>query len=198
MVEWHLLKREHGYRLPFATARQIELPPSPRQRWKQLYADTCGVLSMQVLQEYCNVALKKFKLPAHHVSAQLELYEQFEVIHATPAIIHAALELHQMRGVEFFDAIILASAQTAGCSLLMTEDMNESETIGGLRIANPFVINQTATVLLTVVQNNLRGFILDSIRRYSQCDARHINWICTLENHFGAAILHRCILKRRL
>ena len=114
---------------------------------KQLYADTCGVLSTQVLQEYCNVALKKLNLPAHHVRAQLELYEQFEVIHVTPAIIHAALDLHQTRSVAFFDAIILATAQTAGCSLLMTEDMNEGETLGGLRIVNPFLINQTATVL---------------------------------------------------
>ena len=115
---------------------------------KQLYADTCGVLSTQVLQEYCNVALKKFKLPAHHVRAQLELYEQFEVIQVTPAIIHTALDLHQTRSVAFFDAIVLATAQTAGCSLLMTEDMSEGEIIGGLRIVNPFLINQTATVLL--------------------------------------------------
>lgn len=112
---------------------------------KQLYDDARGVLSTQVLQEYCNVALKKLKLPAHHVRAQLELYEQFEVILVTPPIIHAALDLHQTRSVAFFDAIILATAHTAGCSLLMTEDMNEGETTGGLRIVNPFV-NQTAAV----------------------------------------------------
>lgn len=105
---------------------------------KQLYEDACGVLSTQVLQEYCNVALKKLKLPAHHVRAQLELYEQFEVIQVTPAIIHAALNLHQTRSVAFFDAIILATAQTAGCTRLASEDMNAGETVGGVYIVNPF------------------------------------------------------------
>ena len=49
---------------------------------KQLYEGTNGVLSTQVLQEYCSVAIKKLKLPPEHIRAQLDLYEQFEV--ATP------------------------------------------------------------------------------------------------------------------
>ena len=96
------------------------------------------MLSTQVLQEYCNVALKKLKLPAQHVRAQLELYEQFDVVQVTPAIIRAGLDLHQTRSVAFFDAIVLASAHAAGCSIIWTEDMNAGEMVNGLRIANPF------------------------------------------------------------
>lgn len=106
---------------------------------KQLYETGCGVLSTQVLQEYCNVALKKLRLPAHHVRAQLELYEQFEVIQVTPAIIHTALDLHQTRSMGFYDAIIVATAHIAGCSLLASEDMNTGETVGGVCITNPFL-----------------------------------------------------------
>lgn len=105
---------------------------------KQLYEDASGVLSTQVLQEYCNVALKKLKLPPQYVRAQLDLYEQFDVIQVTPAIIRAGLDLHQIRSVAFYDAIVLASAQTAGCSLLFSEDMNTGETVDGVRIINPF------------------------------------------------------------
>jgi predicted nucleic acid-binding protein len=105
---------------------------------KRLYEDAQGVLSTQVLQEYCNVALKKLKLSAQHVRSQLEMYEQFEVIQVTPAIIHAGLDLHQTRSVSFFDAIILASAYTAGCGVLYSEDMNTGETMLGVRIVNPF------------------------------------------------------------
>ena len=36
---------------------------------KQLYESASGVLSTQVLQKYCNVALKKLKLPAAHIRA---------------------------------------------------------------------------------------------------------------------------------
>ena len=105
---------------------------------KRLYESNEGVLSTQVLQEYCNVALKKLKQPAQYVRAQLDLYEQFEVVQVTPAIIHAALDLHQTRQLSFFDAVVLASAHAAGCERLWTEDMNATEVVNGVRICNPF------------------------------------------------------------
>ena len=105
---------------------------------KRLYEENLGVLSTQVLQEYCNVALKKLKLPAQYVRSQLDLYEQFEVVQVTPAIIHAGLDIHQTRSVSFFDAIVLASAHAAGCNVIWTEDMNAGEVINGVSIANPF------------------------------------------------------------
>ena len=108
---------------------------------KQRYESASGVLSTQVLQEYCNVALKKLKRPAAHVRAQLDLYEQFEIVQVTPAIIRAGLDLHHTRSVSFYDAIVLASAQTAGCNELFSEDLNTGEMIGGVRIINPFVQN---------------------------------------------------------
>ena len=105
----------------------------------QLFETTSGVLSTQVLQEYCNVAIKKLKLPPAHIRAQLDLYEQFEVVQVTPAIIRAGLDLHQTRSVSFYDAIVLASAQMAGCSVLLSEDMNAGELVGGVRVINPFL-----------------------------------------------------------
>jgi predicted nucleic acid-binding protein len=105
---------------------------------KGLYEEGLGVLSTQVLQEYCNVALKKLRLPAQYVRSQLDLYEQFEVVQVTPAIIRAGLDLHQTRSVSFFDAIVLASAHASGCNVIWTEDMNAGEVINGVCISNPF------------------------------------------------------------
>ena len=105
---------------------------------KQLYEQGVGVLSTQVLQEYCNVALKKLKLPPQYVRSQLDLYEQFEIVQVTPTIIRAGLDLHQTRSVAFFDAIVLASAHVAGCSVIWTEDMNAGEVVNGVCISNPF------------------------------------------------------------
>ncbi len=68
---------------------------------KRLYEANEGALSTQVLQEYCNVALKKLKLPAFHIRSQLDLYEQFEVVQVTPAIIRAGLDLQQIRSISF-------------------------------------------------------------------------------------------------
>lgn len=85
---------------------------------KQLYEGMEGVLSTQVLQAYCNVALKKLKLPAQHI--------------------RAGLDLHQTRSIAFYDALIVASAQLAGCSVLFSEGMFIGETMVGVRIVNPF------------------------------------------------------------
>lgn len=110
---------------------------------KRLFAEAQGVLSTQVLQEYCNVALKKLQLPAQHVRAQhvraqLDVYEQFEVVQVTPAIIRAGLDLHQTRSVSFFEELILTSAHAASCSVLLSEDLNTDEVVQGVRIVNPF------------------------------------------------------------
>ena len=105
---------------------------------KRLYENNEGVLSTQVLQEYCNVALKKLGLSVPHIRAQLDLYEQFEVVQVTPAIIRAGLDLQQTRSVSFFDSIVLASAHAAGCNVIWSEDMNTGEVINGMRITNPF------------------------------------------------------------
>ena len=105
---------------------------------KQHFIGASGVLSTQVLQEYCNVAIKKLKLSAQHIRAQLDLYEQFEVVQVTPSIIRSGLDLHQTRSISFYDAIIFASAQAAGCSVVMSEDLNAGEVTGGVRIINPF------------------------------------------------------------
>jgi predicted nucleic acid-binding protein len=104
---------------------------------KLLYEARMGVLSTQVLQEYCNVALKKFKLSPDHVRGQLALFEQFEVVPITPAIIRIGVDLHQTKKLAFYDAIIVASAQISGCTRIFSEDMNSGEQIGGLRIVNP-------------------------------------------------------------
>ena len=106
---------------------------------KRLYDNKEGVISTQVLQEYCNVALKKLRLEPAYIRAQLDLFEQFEVVQVTPAIIRAGLDLQQIRKLAFFDSMVLASAHAAGCNVIWSEDMNTGEVINGMTISNPFI-----------------------------------------------------------
>jgi predicted nucleic acid-binding protein len=105
---------------------------------KQLRLNQTGVLSTQVLNEYCNVALNKLKLPHVDIREQMQFWEQYEVVQVTPAIIHMGLDLHQTRSLGFFDALIVAAAKTSGCTVLYSEDMNAGEMVNGVRIVNPF------------------------------------------------------------
>lgn len=110
----------------------------------RLHTSGTGVVSTQVLAEFCNVALKKLKLPALQVHRHLEFLSQYEVVQVTPEIIRAGLDLHQTRALSFYDAVIVASAASAGCAVLWSEDMNHGESVTGLRIHNPFAKNAQA------------------------------------------------------
>ena len=107
---------------------------------KQLRLNQTGVLSTQVLTEYCNVALNKLKIPHADARLQMQFWQQYEVIQVTTDIIHLGLDLHQTRSIGFFDALIVAAAKTSGCTVLYSEDMNVGENINGVRIVNPFAI----------------------------------------------------------
>ncbi len=97
-----------------------------------------GVISTQVLQEYCNVALRKLRLDSGHVRLQLKAHEQFEVVQVTPTLIHGALDLQQTRSLSFYDALIVWSAKISGCARLYSEDLNAGEVIHGVTLINPF------------------------------------------------------------
>ena len=51
----------------------------------------------------------------------------------------AALALARDHRLSFYDALIVAAAQEAGCDTLYTEDMQHGRKFGGLVIVNPFV-----------------------------------------------------------
>lgn len=97
-----------------------------------------GVISTQVLNEYANVALKKLKLTHDRLRQQLQFYKQFEIIYLRPEVTDIAVDLHQTRSISFYDALIVASAQTANCEMLYSEDMNAGEVVGGVKLVNPF------------------------------------------------------------
>jgi predicted nucleic acid-binding protein len=97
-----------------------------------------GVISTQVLQEYANVALRKLGLPATLVRERLGFYARFEVVTTSPALIVDALDLHALRGVSFYDALIVQAAVASGCERLLSEDLQDGAVLAGVRIVNPF------------------------------------------------------------
>jgi predicted nucleic acid-binding protein len=104
---------------------------------KTLYLQGNAVISTQVLSEFSNAALKKLKLSANTVRQRVAAYSRFETINVTPPIINAALDLYQTRSLSYYDALIVATAITAGCTTLYTEDMNNGERIDLIQLINP-------------------------------------------------------------
>jgi len=97
-----------------------------------------AVLSTQVLQEYVNVALRKLHLPHTLIRERLAFYRRFEVVPTSPDLISGALDLQQLHGLSFYDAMIVQAGLASGCQRVLSEDMQHGATFGGVRIENPF------------------------------------------------------------
>jgi predicted nucleic acid-binding protein len=105
---------------------------------RHLRFERLGVLSTQVLNEYIQVGLRKLGLSHTHIREQLHCYRQLDVVAVTPDTIDLALDLHQKHALSYWDALIVASAHIAGCSVLLTEDMGTGEVLAGVKLVNPF------------------------------------------------------------
>ena len=98
-----------------------------------------GVVSLQVLQEYFVTITRKLQVDARITRRKVELLAEFDVVEPQLADVLAAIDLHRLHGFSFWDALVLRSAQQAGCSVLLTEDFQHGRDVEGLRILNPFV-----------------------------------------------------------
>jgi predicted nucleic acid-binding protein len=97
-----------------------------------------GVVSLQVLQEYFVAVTRKLRLDAAIARRKVELLAEFDVASPEVADILAAIDLHRLHGLSFWDALIIRSASQSGCGVLFTEDMQAEREIAGVKIVNPF------------------------------------------------------------
>ena len=114
-------------------------PADPRaERARRLLADG-GIISVQALNEFSNVARRKLGQPWGEINEKLGAVRALcEVKPLTVATHERALALAERYGYQIYDALHLASALESGCSILYTEDMQHGQRIEGLTIRNPF------------------------------------------------------------
>jgi predicted nucleic acid-binding protein len=117
--------------------------PAKQRRALELVAEHrragTGVLSLQVLQEYFVTVTRKLLVDARIARRKAELLAEFDVAAPELADILAAIDLHRLHGLSFWDALVVRSAKQAGCRVLLTEDFQHGREMEGLRIVNPFV-----------------------------------------------------------
>lgn len=97
-----------------------------------------GVVSMQVLQEYFVTVTRKLRVDARVARRKVELLAEFDVAAPGVADILAAIDLHRLHGFSFWDSLIVRSATQSGCTVLLSEDLQELREVDGMRIVNPF------------------------------------------------------------
>lgn len=101
-----------------------------------------GVVSYQVVQEFFNVALRRFSRPMKAAEAERYLGSVFRPLLSVQSSIVLFSEALRIQGgshLSWFDSLIVAAAMQAGCDSLLTEDLQHGQRFGNLQIVNPFL-----------------------------------------------------------
>ncbi|MGD0632519.1 MAG: PIN domain-containing protein [Terracidiphilus sp.] len=101
-----------------------------------------GIVSYQVVQEFFNVALRKFAQPMKAADAEQYLGTVFRPllgVHSSQALYAEALHLQARSGLSWYDSLIVSGAVQAQCDFLFTEDLQHGQRFGSLQVANPFL-----------------------------------------------------------
>ncbi len=98
-----------------------------------------GIVSVQVLNEFANVALRKVRLSWPETRDFLDTFRAtLKIVPLTVETHQCGLELAERYQLSVYDGMIVAAAALAGCKTLYSEDMHDGLVIDGLAIRNPY------------------------------------------------------------
>ncbi len=115
------------------------------RRAQKLIADAAGsfdgVTSYQVVQEFVNVVLRHFPKPLPNSEIErylVAVFQPLSVVHSSLPLFSRALQIQNRYRLSWYDALIVAAATEAGCSILYSEDLQHGQSFGSMTVKNPF------------------------------------------------------------
>lgn len=113
---------------------------SKRQVAEEIILNRPFVLSAQVLQEFVANALRKPRLgiSESNIDAMLQMASMVRVQAISHEVVISAVMLRRRYQLSQWDATILAAASELGCRIVYSEDINDAQDYGGIKVVNPF------------------------------------------------------------
>ena len=96
------------------------------------------LLSAQALAEFSNVCLRKFDMDEETVRDYLGFLRVLKVVSYSAANVERALEIKTKYKLQFFDSLLLSTAEANGCDMFLSEDLNPGQIYCGMVAVNPF------------------------------------------------------------
>jgi len=119
--------------------------PEKRARAMALIANALqtgeGVISTQVVQEFLNVATRKFASPLTTADCKMYLHKVLHPlcqVYPDEALYESALDISHETGYSFYDSLIIAGSLRAGCAILYSEDLQPGQQIRSVQVVKPF------------------------------------------------------------
>ena len=110
---------------------------------QQLIADLVGnrngFISVQVLGEFFVSVTRRIQNPLSikEAAAAVDLLGTLPVIDIDSMMVRRAIATHGRYGTTYWDSLIIAAAERAGCTSILSEDMNTGQSYHGILAVNP-------------------------------------------------------------
>ena len=97
-----------------------------------------GYVSLQIVKEFCNIMVRKSGKSAAEIEKAVAIFGMMQMVPGSLQLVRKALALRETYGLQFYDALLLASAEQSECTVLYTEDLNDGQMYGSVKAVNPF------------------------------------------------------------
>jgi len=118
-----------------------ETYPDKRQKAQEAIERYESIISTQVLNEFSNISLYSLKTPHEEIISIIqEIMESHIVAHVNVGTIIKAIFLQKHYKYNYYDCMMLSSALSNDCKIILSEDMQHGQLIENkLTILNPFI-----------------------------------------------------------
>ncbi|MFO1186280.1 MAG: hypothetical protein U1E87_01760 [Alphaproteobacteria bacterium] len=96
-------------------------------------------LGLQAIGEYYSALTRRLKRPTWQAAQSARNYlAKFQTFAITGESVERALAETSAGRFSYWDALLLASADLAGCTVLLSEDMTDGTRLGHVEVVHPF------------------------------------------------------------
>ena len=111
-----------------------------RKLLKSAIENDTGAVSAQVFSEFFTVVTRRIQQPlsiekAEHVIEQLAI---LPVVELDLALVKQAIGTCRRYQISYWDSLIVAAAERAGCTRIISEDLNPGQSYHGIAVVDPF------------------------------------------------------------
>ena len=123
-----------------ADRSEPEKQSQARRLLKTAIENETGAVSVQVLGEFFNVVTRRIPNPLSVEEAE-EVINQVAVLPVVEldwSLVRRAIDTHKEYGISYWDSLIVAAAERAGCTRIISEDLNSGQPYHGIAVVDPF------------------------------------------------------------
>ena len=96
------------------------------------------IISEQVLNEFSSIALNKLKISKDAIKEYLKIFREMTTVPFPGYVAERGLDIAERYQLQFYDSLLLATAEANDCSEFVSEDLNDGQIYCGMKAVNPF------------------------------------------------------------